>query len=207
MVDRVPDFVLAPFLARVDPESNTATFEIPKAIAERLEKPAFTESAITRQDAPPGKIPLIEVSSLADNEEVSLDKLIDQMFGPGNAEWTKRKEEAMKKKGFIQDTSDWVEESTNEFGQRSSRDELFTVKVDNLPEGMGQNELWGALDALGCDYIERVVVMKQDNGEYKRWAYVKFRRLRWAVKFVEDYQKARLDGERGGMIINCQLVP
>ena len=223
MVDKLEDvslIILAPFIKEYDPAEGVAKVSIPAAIRDRYEREdrAFTSLAFKERDDREdrgfvddisdrpnliARFTLHETNVAADDEEVSMAKLIEKEFGPSNREWTLRKEKKMKEQRFIQDTSGWINESETDMGMRSSRDDFFTVKVDNLPEGMDQQRLMDELRRVGCNYFEKAIVPRDETQSgFKRWAFVKFRRLRWAIKFIEDYQKLIVDN----MVLNLQLA-
>jgi RNA recognition motif-containing protein len=75
---------------------------------------------------------------------------------------------------------------------RGGTDDLFTVKVDNLPDGFQQSDLEDLLFRRGCNYFTKVVIPRnRETQVLQSLAFVKFTRLRYALKFYEDFQKTR----------------
>ena len=185
--------ILAPFITKYDPATGKATVSMPREIAKRLESPAFTENLFPERGQPtPGRLQLIKKTVLSEETEYSIDDQIKKIFSPSNREWVSRKEKLMKERGFTQDESNWGAEDTHHMpdARQHSDSRLFTVKMDNLPDGMSQGELIDELHRHDCYYFAKVVVPRdRDSDKFKPWAFIKFERLRWAVMFLEDYQK------------------
>ena len=197
MVENLPLSILAPFVKEYNPETGEATISIPGEIKERLENRAgaYTENIAPERGPPaPGHLQLIKKTVISEETEYSIDDQIEKIFGPKNREWVSRKEKLMKERGFTQDDSNWVEDTHGMPDARQHSDSrLFTVKMDNLPEGMTQSELMDELERNDCYYYSRVVVPRDRVTEAIRpWAFIKFERLRWAVMFLEEYQKLKV---------------
>lgn len=183
--------ILAPFIKEVDPETYEAKLELPAGLCDRQRNPAFLEHAFT--DGRPTKVgdakmQLREVDTSDEVETKTMEKRLEERFEM-NHEWHARVEKAMKHHGFIQDQTGWVDEQTSNTATRTARDDLFTVRVDNLPEQMNQMKLTRLLEDAGCCYFDKVIVPRDmETGECKRFGFVKFAKLRWALKFLEDHR-------------------
>lgn len=183
--------ILAPFIKEVNPDTYEAKLELPAGLCDRQKNPAFLEHAFT--DGRPtsvgqAKMQLREVDTSDEVETKTMEKRLEERFEM-NHEWHARVEKAMKHHGFIQDQTGWVDEQTSNTATRTARDDLFTVRVDNLPEQMNQMKLTRLLEDAGCSYFAKVIVPRDmETGECKRFGFVKFEKLRWALKFLEDHR-------------------
>lgn len=205
LIEELPPYILAPFITDIDPETKEATLKVPNGIRDRLMKKAFTENVFPDRTPGSAKMHLHEVNASQDGDNVTMEELIETEFGLKNREWNARKDKAMKQRGFIQDQTGWVDDQVSNTAIRAARDDnLFTVRVDNLPENMSQAILSKEILNAGCNYFTKIVVPRDlETNEPKRFGFVKFERLRYALKFLEDYHKAI---KVSGMVINSTLV-
>ena len=211
MVEELSPYILAPFIKEIDPDTYTATLNVPEGIRARMQNPAFLVNAFPDRPTSVGtsRIQLNEVRTTNDSEKVTIDELVEAEFGLKNREWSTRVDKAMKKRGFIQDQTGWIDEQVSNVAMRNSRDDLFTVRIDNLPEQMSQHMLADRLIMSGCDYFTKIVVPRdvdapEINGQpvYKRFGFVKFDKLRYALKFLEDHRKIQV----ASMILTSTLA-
>lgn len=202
MTERPPIslYVLAPYIKDIDETSLEATVHLPVAADARLHNENFIKKIEQNDTAKREVIYIIPTHSNTEGEEVSIKELVKKEFD--NQSWHDEVEEAMKESGLIQDKGEWIDERISNASYRSSHDDDFTVRIDNLPEGYGRDALKSVLLDEGCNYFSRVVVPSDEQHNFKRFGFIKFRRLRYALKFIEDYGKIMVDG----MVLNVALV-
>lgn len=193
-------YVLAPFIKEIDESSLEATVHLPAAVENRLRNENFNKKIDQNDIAKREVIYIIPTHSNTEGEEVSIKELVKKEFD--NQSWHDEVEEAMKESGLIQDKTEWIDERITNASFRSSHDDDFTVRIDNLPDGYGRDSLKNVLIQEGCQYFSRVVVPSDEQNNFKRFGFIKFKRLRYALKFLEDYSKIKI----GGMVLNVALV-
>lgn len=200
------NYVLAPYIKSIDENTLEATVHLPSAVEARLRNENFNRKIESNESSKREVIYLIPTHSNNEGEEVSIKDLVKKDFD--NQAWRDEVEDAMKESGLIQNKTEWVDDRVITTNYRNSHDGFFTVRIDNLPEGYGSIELTNILLDKGCEYFDHVVVPKEDQTgqlkqiRFKRFGFIKFNRLRYAIKFLEDYNKIMEDG----MVLNVALV-
>ena len=199
MAEQLPLPILSPFIQNYDAKTHTLSISIPEAINKRLKNPEFTTNQFP--DSVPNKVNLhlIPTSNVESGKEITTDDLIKKQFD--SQSWQNQVQKAMAESGLIQDKTKWVDEPITTVNPFSYHDDLFTVRVDNLPEGVDRNKLEDFLIQNDCNYFIRVVVPRDEVG-FKRFGFVKFDRLRYALIFIENYQNKRFDN----MILKIGLI-
>ncbi|KAH0787174.1 hypothetical protein GPJ56_008888 [Histomonas meleagridis] len=199
MAEQLPLPILAPFIQKYDTKSHTLSVSIPNEINERLKNPEFTTNQFP--DYVPAKVNLhlIPTSSVESGKEITIDDLIKKQFD--NQSWQNQVQKAMAESGLIQDKTKWVDEQITTVNPFIYHDDLFTVRVDNLPDGVDKYKLEEFLKENGCNYFVRVIVPRDEVG-FKRFGFVKFDRLRYAIIFMEKYQHTRF----GEMLLSIGLI-
>ena len=199
MAEQLPHQILAPFIQNYDAKTHTLSVSIPYEINKRLKNPEFTTNQFP--DSIPAKVNLhlIPTSNVESGKEVTVDDLIKKQFD--NQSWQSQVQKAMAESGLIQDKTKWVDEPITTVNPYSYHDDLFTVRVDNLPEGVDRIQLEKFLIENDCKYFVRVVVPRDETG-FKRFGFVKFDRLRYALIFIEKYQRKKFEN----MILNIGLI-
>jgi hypothetical protein len=204
MVEQLPLSILAPFIKSIDPETHTATVVISDRICKRLEdeEQCFTQNAMPESEPARTAVRLTPVGNVDISSDLSWEEMVARDFD-SNQKWQMRVNTAMADSGLIQDRTGWVDEQAVNISIRSSRDDLFSVRVDNCPEGMSPGDLESLLYTNGCDYFTKVVIPHDDMlGTWKRFGFVKFQKLRYALKFVETCPRMT----KNGMVLNVGLV-
>jgi RNA recognition motif-containing protein len=198
MVERLPLAILAPFMKQFNETQTEATVELPDGIRERLTKPGFTAELFPASRPPTSTLRLIrtmhgDVAAALNDEE-----LVEREFS--GARWQQQVQRSLREGGLLQDRSGWIDDSQQLVPLDGVPDGLFCVKVDNLPDGVWREQLARFLIDNNCNYFSKIVVpldrrVLDDEGieKSRRFAFVKFERLRWALKFVEDFQKLRME--------------
>jgi hypothetical protein len=199
MVEQLPLAILAPWIVSAEQGSPEALVSIPRGIHDRLSQPLFTEDHDDRP-RPHHLLHLIPTHSTEIGAELTDEQLVDREFG--NANWHERVRREMEEKKLVQDKSAWTNEQPTIYGPRGTRDDLFSVRIDNLPEGFEPWQVEALLVENKCEYWARVVIPRDDDGNYKRFGFVKFERLRYALKFLEESQEMRAEN----MVLNVGLV-
>lgn len=193
-------YVLAPFIKDINEETLEATVHLPTAVDNRLRNENFNQKIDQSENTKREVIYIIPTHSNTEGEEVSIKELVKKEFD--NQSWHDEVESTMKESGLIQDKTEWIDERISNANFRSSHDDDFTVRIDNLPDKCGRDWLKKILLDEGCDYFSRVVVPSDDQNNFKRFGFIKFKRLRYALKFLEDYNKIMVNG----MVLNVALV-
>ncbi|OHS95032.1 hypothetical protein TRFO_10749 [Tritrichomonas foetus] len=200
MIEQLSPMVLAPYIKEFDESSSEVIGSLPRAVVKRLDNPSFT----TEQN--PDSVPmhlslhLIPTNTNSQGGEASIQDQIAKHFD--NQKWQQKVQKAMANDGLIRDKTQWVDDNITNINLRSSRDDYFSIRIDNLPENFGPHDLEDTLNSYGCSYFVRVVVPRDDQGEFKRFGFIKFERLRHALKCLEDCQRIMV----GNMVLNIALV-
>jgi hypothetical protein len=200
MVEQLPPTILAPWVRSIDLSSSQAHVVIPEIIHQRLLNPAFVEDRDDGMPATHTTFRLAPTHSTEVGVELTDEQLVEREFG--NAIWQKKVQRAMEDKKLVQDKRGWTDDQPTIPSARSSRDEYFSVRVDNLPEGFDPLQVEQLLRDYGCDYAAKVVIPRDDNDQYKRFGFIKFERLRYALKFLEDCRRMKVQD----MVLNIGLV-
>ena len=198
--NQLPPVIIAPFITDYNKTTGTYTACIPTVIEENLNNPNLTEEVTP--DKVPGhtKFNLIPTHAAGKDDELTVDKLIEREFG--SSKWQESVNKVLMSKGLVQNAKDTAEDAP-QYSKFGRDDNLFSVRIDNLPDNDGRDEIADIIRAAGCRYFDRVIVpYDEESGTYKRFGFVKFTRLRHALKFVEDYPSIRC----GTMLLNVQLV-
>lgn len=194
------NYVLAPYIKSIDENTLEATVHLPSAVEARLRNENFNRKIESNESSKREVIYLIPTHSNNEGEEVSIKDLVKKDFD--NQAWRDEVEDAMKESGLIQNKTEWVDDRVIGPSYRNSHDDDFTVRIDNLPDKCGPDSLKAVLFDRGCNYFSRVVVPSDEQFKFKRFGFIKFKRLRYAIKFLEDYSKIMIDG----MVLNVALV-
>lgn len=194
--------IIAPFIDNFDPEKRILSGSIPKNAEDRLLSGKYSDEQMPDNTPSNMTLHLIPTNTTDSNTELSVDQLIERQFG--TQQWQNQVQKAMTDTKLILNNAGWVDEPVSGVTSvRNTRDDnLFSLRVDNLPDGMGQIDLMQLLREYGCDYFTRVVVPRDEQGTFKRFGFVKFERLRYALKCLEDCPKMKVDN----MVINLALV-
>jgi hypothetical protein len=201
MVEQLPLEILAPWVRTVDPAASVVHCAIPDVVQARLRKRSFTEERDDDRIAPGHAVfRLVPTHSAEVGAELTDEQLVEREFG--NSNWQKRVQRAMEERRLVQDKRNWSEGQTTVANQRSSRDEFFSVRVDNLPEGFEPYLVELLLQDYGCNYYAKVVIPRDENEQYKRFGFIKFERLRYALKFLEDCRRMKVQN----LVLNIGLV-
>jgi hypothetical protein len=200
MVEHLPLAILAPWIQAIDHEKSHARVVVPEAIRARLSRPEFTEDREDLSRPSRAVLHLAPTHSAEVGAELTDEQIVAREFG--NATWQKRVQRAMEEKGLLQDKRAAIDDETAMVGPRLSRDDWFSVRVDNLPEGFEPYDVERVLQQYGCDYYSRVVIPHDDDDCFKRFGFVKFERLRWALKFVEECAQMKVQN----MVLNIKVV-
>jgi hypothetical protein len=194
MVENLPLSILAPFIKPFDPTQTNVSVELPRGVQDRLNKPSFTQDVFPSARPSVGTLRLIATSHGDVNTVLTDDELVEREFS--GQRWNQQVQGSLREGGLLQDRSKWVDASQSLVPLEGSSDGLFCVKVDNLPDEVWRDDLAQFLHDHDCRYFEKIVVPsdrreREESGidKSRRFAFVKFTRLRWALKFVEDYQK------------------
>lgn len=200
MAESIPHSILAPFIQNYDTENNTIRVSINQAINDRLSKPEFTTNIFPEITPLKYNLHLIPTTVNESGKEATVDELIKKNFE--NKTWKEQVHKAMIEDGLEQDTTKWIDEPITTVNQNKFRDDMFTVRIDNLPEGTDKEILEKVLNNNGCDYFSKVVVPRDEQGALKRLGFIKFERLRYALKFLEDCPKIMVQS----MILSTSLI-
>jgi hypothetical protein len=207
MVERVPLAILAPFIKAIDGTTNEAIVTVPDGIRMRLLDPNFTSNMFPDSRPPAGNLRLIRTIQGDVDTAITDEELVDREFK--GAKWQQQVQRALLDEGLLQDRSGWVDEQSSIKKVGGGFDDLFSVKVDNLPDGVWNDELADHLRSLNCYYFTKINVPR-DSAEMeltgvektRRFGFVKFERLRWALKFCEDFPKMKM----GNFMLNVALA-
>jgi hypothetical protein len=206
MVELLPLSILAPFIKDIDPRSNQAIVTVPDGIRQRLSDSHFTRNCFPDSRPPEGNLRVIWTTLGDVDTAITDEELVEREFK--GTKWQQQVQRALRDEGLIQDRSTWVDEQSSIIKVGNVQDDLFSVKVDNLPDNIWNGELAEHLRSLHCDYFTKInVPIDQREMEAtgierpRRFGFVKFERLRWALKFCEDFPKMKM----GNFILNVAL--
>ena len=200
MVEELPLSVLAPFIKGYDESSSELIFAIPQIVRDRLDNPNFT-SEQSQNPKSSSTLHLIPTTSSSSEKELTIDEQVKKRFD--NQDWRQKVQKKMAEQGFIRDKSTYKDEPIVTINYRNARDDLFSVRIDNLPENFGSHELEDFLTfEQQCRYFTRIVVPRDEHNKFKRFGFIKFDRLRYAIKFIEDYAHLKIKN----MMLNVSLV-
>ena len=195
----LPQEILAPFVTGFDESTGEFIANIPKEIIEHLNSPHFCEPL--NDNIMPGstKFNLIPTHAGGKDAELSVDKLVEQQFsGP---KWQEQVNKVLMEKGLVQNSRETNEDAPS-FVRFGRDDDLYTVRVENLPDNEGRDDIADLLHEAGCHYFTKVIVpFDEETGTYRRTGFIKFQRLRWAIKFIQDYQSVKA----GNMLLSFKL--
>jgi hypothetical protein len=190
MVEAVPLAILAPFVRRVDRETLQAEVSVPAALHERLSDWHFNDCQSI--DAEPSHIaPILVRSHAADiGAELTDEQLIARRFE--TPAWRNEVNEATSSHPLIARRRGYGDAHSPEVVLRGGTDDVFAVKVDNLLHGFQQSDLEDLLYRSGCNYFTKVLIPRnRETQVLQSLGFVKFTRLRYALKFYEDFQKTK----------------
>lgn len=199
MVEKISIIAAAPFIKSIDENTLEAKVILPAAVKARLENPNFNVEQNSYEPAR-YQLHLIPTSVSSADTDATMDELVAKEFD--NSKWQSKVQKAMANQGLIQTKANFVDDRQIISNYTNTRDDYFTVRIDNLPEGTGNHELTNLLLKEGCDYFVRVKVPRGDDNEFKRFGFIKFERLRHALKFMEDHNKILVNN----MVLNVALA-
>lgn len=133
MAEHLSPIILAPWIRSIDPSTSQARVAIPDVVQQRLLNPAYVED---REEGMPATHTTFRLAPTHNTEvgvELTDEQLVEREFG--NALWQKKVQRAMEEKGLVQDKRGWTDDQPTIASARSSRDDYFSVRIDNLPEG------------------------------------------------------------------------
>jgi hypothetical protein len=177
--------ILAPWIQEIDQAKSTARVVVPAAIRARLSQPTYTDDREDSSRPNHATLHLAPTHSAEVGTELTDEQLVARGFG--HATWEKRVQQAMEENGLIQDRRSIIDDQPLMAGSRGSRDDLCSVRIDNLPE-------------VFEPYF--VAIPRDDEEHFKRFGFIKFDRLRYALKFLEDCKRMRVEN----MVLNISVV-
>ena len=196
----IPVRIFAPFAKLKSSQDGKWDVILPVGIKNRLSDPRFTEDITPEKIPAHGRLPLIPTHINNDDIEVSIPELVKKHFD--SQSW-KTKVTSKIDKMFGSNDSNQLNDESNV--NRRFDDQLFTVRLDNLPENEGSYQIQKFLRDQGIHYFERVVVPNdQVTGKPKTFGFLKFKHLRWALKFINENNNPKIRFQQN--LINVQLV-
>jgi RNA recognition motif-containing protein len=197
---QIHPLVLAPFVTSYNSETGVYTADLPEQIVANLENPNLTDEVTPDKVPAHTKFNLIPTHKVGKDAEATIENLIKHEFG--TSRWQETVNKVLISKGVIASSKD-VAEDIPQYSRFGRDDNLFTVRINNLPDNEGSPQISELLRQNGCDYFERVVIpFDEETAKFKRFGFVKFARLRYALKFIEDHPSIRC----GTMLLDLQLV-
>ena len=185
----LPQEILAPFVTDYNPETDEFIAVIPKEIENHLNDPNYCES-ISENVPAVAHFNLIPTHAVGNDADISTEKLIEMQFsGP---KWEDQVRKLLTDKGLVQNNKE-TNEDAPQFSRYGRDDNLYTVRVENLPDLQSKDELEDILYESGCHYFTKVILpYDEETQSYRRTAFIKFDKLRWALKFIQDYPSIRI---------------
>jgi len=195
----IRDDVFAPFVKQIDLDNRKVSVHIPNPIIERLNNTSFTSDKMNERETSRGKLKLLSTQSITEDTDVSIEEQIKKKFE--SSEWKNLVEKTIKDG---KTPAKKREENNNSLStRRISRDDFFTVRLGDLDKNEGNRDIERLIIDHGCFYFDRCVVPRDEEGNFKQVCFVKFERLRDAVRFMDDCQgKIR----HNNMVVSMTLI-
>ena len=185
----LPQEILAPFVTDYDASIDEFVVSMPEEVIKHLSNPNYCDPL---NDISPGETQfnLIPTHAVGKDADLSTEKLIEMQFsGP---KWEDQVNKLLMDKGLVQNSRE-TNDDAPQFTRYGRDDNLYTVRVENLPDLQSREELQDILAENGCHYFTKVILPFDDETQtYRRTAFIKFEKLRWAIKFIQDFPSIRI---------------
>lgn len=201
-IDSIPTYILAPFIIDAG-EDGDIEIELREGVADRLRDGHFSTDFSSEATSDHHMISLIPSTVVDTERTLTIEEKVQREFGHPipKMEWAKSVNEQFAERRRTVRRQD----ASGGDQQASTRpyDDLFTVKIDNLPDNTGPNDLRDLFHYEGTNYYKKVIVpYADDKVSYRRVAFIKFEYLRYALIFLEDYRSFRYKD----MVCSSQLI-
>ena len=191
---------LAPYITDMSEDGVYTIKNFPKAVFDRLSSGNYFKEEGEESNPISSHLRIIPTSNLENDQTLTIEELVNKQFGIQNHEWQTELTSYINK--HTHKTTVAVAE-TNSSTNRKFDIGLYTVKIENLPEGWNVPDLRKFLFDHDSRFFEKVNVPKDAQGNPRSVAYVKFKHLRYALIFIEKYRNLKTNDF---MILNSTLV-